>query len=144
MLRAIPLIMAAGLLIGCASQGRETAGLSIKDEMKTVVEPASNLLFAVQGEVDPANSPGPPAPAARWTAAADAAGKLKGIAVSMTDPARAKDTGQWVSLSQEMGEAADKALKAARAHDGAGFSDAVNAMSDNCAACHGKYKAQTG
>jgi hypothetical protein len=143
MLRSFRLIIAAGLLIGCASQGGGTAGLSIKDEMKTVVEPASNLLFAVQGEVDPANQ-GPPAPAARWTAAADAAGKLKTVALSMTDPARAKDTGQWVSLSQEMGEAADKALKAARAHDGAGFSDAVNAMSDNCAACHGKYKAQTG
>lgn len=33
------------------------AGLSVKDEMKSVVDPATNTIFAVGGDVDPANGP---------------------------------------------------------------------------------------
>lgn len=135
--------LALGLLAACASTAPPAAQGSVKDQMKLVVEPASNLLFAVQGEVDPANG-APPAPAGRWTAAVNAAAQLKGVAVAMMQPGHAVDGGDWMRLSREMGVAADQASAAARARDGAAFSDAVNAMSDNCGACHGKYKSQTG
>jgi cytochrome c556 len=123
----------------CLAQG----GLSIKDEMKTVVDPASNVVFAVGGEADPANDPKPHLTDARWAEAAAAAEKLKAVATALAEPGRAKDQGVWRTDAKSMGEIADAALKAARAKDGAALSTAANNLGDSCTTCHSKYKPQT-
>jgi hypothetical protein len=52
----------------------EAAELTVKAEMKQVVEPASNVLFSVGGDADPANGPdAAKVPDARWKEASEAA-----------------------------------------------------------------------
>jgi hypothetical protein len=62
------------------------AGPGVKDEMKAVVEPAANTVFAVGGDVDPANGPdAAKVPDARWQEALKAAQALKSVAVDLND-----------------------------------------------------------
>jgi cytochrome c556 len=131
-------------LLALASVAVAQSGLSIKDEMKTVVDPASGVVFAVGGEADPANDPKPHLTDARWAEAAAAAEKLKTVAAALADPARAKDQGAWLADAKQMGDIADAALKAAKAKDGAALSTAANNLGDSCTTCHGKYKPQAG
>jgi cytochrome c556 len=114
--------------LGLLALGTEAvaARLSVKVEMKQVVEPASNTVFNIGGQVDPANGADAKATPAEWTSAATAARKLAAVAAALNEKGRAK------------------AAKAAAAHDGAGLSKAANDLSDNCSACHAKYKPQTG
>jgi len=134
----------AVLLAGCASS-TSPGSLSVKDEMKLVVDPASTALFAVQGDVDPANGPDPPpASSARWRQGSDAAAELVSVARALQRKERAIDQGDWIRLAREMETVAAAAKSAADERNGAAFSDAVNALADNCFACHGKYKDQSG
>lgn len=142
MIRAI--ILAAGLGLATAALAASPA-LSVRDEMKQIVDPASTTLFAVGGDVDPANGPDQPkTPDARWAAARDAALALKGVARDLQTPTLSKDAGDWMALSRQMADASDAAARAAAAKDGAGLSSAANALSDTCAGCHAKYKTQAG
>ena len=122
----------------------EAADLTVKAEMKQVVEPASNTLFSVGGDADPANGPDTPKVADdRWKAAADAALALKEVAAKLNDAGRAKAGPEWAGYVKDFADQSAAALKAAQAKDGAGLSTAANALSDTCSACHAKYKPQT-
>jgi hypothetical protein len=138
--------MAVLAALGVFALGTEAvaARLPVKAEMKKVVEPASNTLFAVGGEVDPANGPDAKATPARWTEAATAAQQLSGVAAGLMEKGRTKPGADWPVFVKQMAELSARAAKAAVAHDGAGLSQAANDISDNCAACHAKYKPQTG
>lgn len=122
--------------------GALAAGMSVKDEMKQVVDPATNTIFAVGGDVDPANGPdAAKVPAARWAEALAAAQKLKASAVDLTGPQ--KQPGDvWTKSTADFARLAADAEKAAKAKDGAGFSKAANDLGDTCTACHSKYKTQ--
>lgn len=117
---------------------------SVKVEMKKVVEPASNTVFNIGGQVDPANGADAKATPAEWTSAATAAQKLADVAAGLNEKGRAKAGKDWPVFVKEMADLSAKAAKAAAAHDGAGLSKAANDLSDNCSACHAKYKPQTG
>jgi cytochrome c556 len=122
----------------------EAADLSVKAEMKQVVEPASNVLFSVGADVDPANGPDAlKAPEERWKAAADAALQLKEVAAKLNDAGRAKAGPEWRGFVKDFADESTAALAAANAKDGAALSTAANALSDTCGACHAKYKPQT-
>lgn len=135
-MRRLPLIAAALVLAAAAPKP------SIKDMMKTVVDPQSTLLFAVGGEADPANDPPPKLTAQRWAEAAAAAGKLEASAVSLQAPGALKDRGLWLTEARKMATLSAAAEAAAKAHDGAKLSQAANDLSDVCSACHAKYKPQ--
>src|SRR5579859_609550 len=128
--------MTSGLALGAA--------LSVKDEMKTVVEPATNTIFAVGGEVDPANGPeAAKTPAARWEEALQAAHSLTKAAADLNGPQkRPGDT--WTKSGADFARLAGDAARAAEKKDGAGLSAAANGLGDTCTACHSKYKSQTG
>ena len=118
---------------------------AVKAEMKKIVDPASTLLFAVGGDVDPANGPDlKPQPASRWKAAGDAAGKLAAAGEWLRKPGNGVTNADWIKAATEMTTLATAARKAARAHDGAKLSQAANDLSDNCTTCHKVYKPQTG
>ena len=122
----------------------EAADLTVKAEMKQVVEPASNTLFSVGGDADPANGPDAlKVPDDRWQAAANAALQLEAVAATLNDAGRAKAGAEWAGYVKDMAEQSAAALKAAQAKDGAGLSTAANALSDTCSACHATYKPQT-
>lgn len=131
------------VFISLASAGGILAAdLSVKDEMKTVVDPATNTIFAVGGDVDPANGPdAAKVPAARWAEALKAAQTLKAAAGHLSGPQ--KQPGEvWSKSAAEFTRLAAEAEKAAMKKDGAGFSKAANDLGDTCTACHSKYKKQ--
>jgi hypothetical protein len=136
-------IVAAALI--AASGATAAARLTVKAEMKQVVEPASNALFAVGGDADPANGPdAPKVPDARWREAGAAAAKLKAVAVGLQAKGRAKPGAQWAGFARQMATLSDRAVKAAAARDGAALAQSANDLSDNCSACHAKFKPQGG
>jgi hypothetical protein len=142
-----PIQTIAALLVATAvAAGAQAAthALTVKEEMQSVVDPASNLLFAVGGEVDPANGPDAAKVApARWSEAAAAAAKLQSVAASLQQPRRAKDKGAWMGYARQLSTTADAAARAAAARNGAALSQAANDLSDVCSACHAKYRPKT-
>ena len=120
------------------------AGVTVKEAMKTVVEPAANIVFAVGGDVDPANGPDAGKVAdARWQEALKAAQALKTVAADLTGPQQ-KAGAEWAAAAGDFAKLAADAETAASKKDGAAFSTAANALGDVCTACHAKYKPQTG
>jgi cytochrome c556 len=135
-------------LIACAAAGGAGAageGASlIRDQMKTVVDPNSNLIFAVGGEVDPANGPSQtPTTDARWSQAVDAAAQLKAVARTLQRRGVAIDRGLWMSDAKLLGATAAAAERAAVARNGMDFAAAANTLGDVCTNCHARYKPQT-
>ena len=118
------------------------AGLSVKDEMKSVVEPAANTIFAVGGDVDPANGPeAAKVPDARWAEALKAAQALKAVGINLNGGQK-QPGAEWTEAAADFAKLAADAEAAGMKKDGAGFSTAANGLGDVCTACHSKYKKQ--
>ncbi|HEX5263398.1 MAG TPA: cytochrome c [Phenylobacterium sp.] len=139
-MRPALLALAIGLSLAGAAAA---AGMTVKDAMKTVVDPASNTVFAVGGDVDPANGPdAAKVPDARWHEALTAAQSLKAVAVDLNGPQK-KPEPEWTKAAQDFAKLAADAEAAAMKKDGAGFAAAANGLGDTCTACHSKYKPQS-
>jgi len=135
------LTLATGLACAAAQAAPEPKAAAVKAQMKAVVGPASDTLFAVGGEVDPGNGPdAAKVPAARWDEASSVSARLLAAAVALQKPDMAYDTGAWMAQAKQMEAVSAAAVKAARAHDGAGLSQAANDLGDVCTACHTPYK----
>ncbi len=120
------------------------AGLTIQQEMKTVVDPATNTVFAVGGDVDPTNGPdAAKVPAARWAEALAAAKTLKGPAANLNSTENKAKGEVWVKSAADFSKLVAAAEAAAAKKDGAAFSKAANDLGDTCTACHSKYKKQS-
>jgi cytochrome c556 len=119
------------------------AEIGVKAEMKTVIDPATNTIFAVSGEGDPANgSDAVKVSAARWAEALAASRQLKTAAVHLTGPQK-QPGAVWATSAAEFTNLAADAEAAAIKKDGAAFSVAANGLGDTCTACHSKYKKQS-
>ena len=139
MRHAFPALILSLSLAGAAV----ATDMTVKAEMKTVVEPGANTIFAVGGDVDPANGPdAAKVPAARWAEALAAAQKLKAAAAHLTGPQKQPGV-EWTRSAADFTKLAADAETAAIKKDGAGFSAAANGLGDTCTACHSKYKTQT-
>lgn len=138
-MRPAPLALIFSLLL---AGGALAAEMTVRDEMKAVVDPATGTIFAVGGEVDPANGPdAAKVPAARWAEALAASRTLKASAAHLAGPQ--KQPGEvWTRSAADFARLAADAEKAAMKKDGAGFSKAANDLGDTCTACHSKYKKQ--
>ena len=150
------------LLAACASAS--TAGLpepepvgSLAQVMRGILFPNSNILFDVQS-VDPANPP--PAAAgggatanfsgiySGWQMVENAAIALGEAANLIVIPGRRCENGRdvplsepnWAQFTQQLKDAADVALVAARASDQAAASDATNDIAEACYVCHEVYR----
>ncbi|THD61902.1 hypothetical protein [Phenylobacterium sp.] len=120
------------------------AGADLKTEMKTVVDAATTTIFAVGGDVDPANGPdAAKVPASRWAEAVAAAQKLKGPAANLNSAENKAKGPVWAASAADFARLAGDAEKAAMKKDGAAFSKAANDLGDTCTACHAKFKAQS-
>lgn len=134
-------IVVLGLAAAAVGLGA-AASPAVVQLMKTQVDPASNAVFAVQGDVDPGNEDAAKVPAQRWAEGMAAAAKLKAAAAKLQGPL-VHDEALWKAEAGKMAQAAEAARAAAAAHDGARFSDAANALGDTCSACHAKYRPQS-
>jgi len=138
-MRPAPFVLVLGLSLAGAAVA---ATMTVKDEMHALVDPASNTVFAVGGEVDPANGPdAAKVPEARWQQAMLAAEALTQAAKDLNG--HQKQAGEvWAKSASDFARLADDAAKAAKKKDGAAFSKAANDLGDTCTACHSKYKPQ--
>ena len=152
------------LLSACASASTSTAGLpdpepmgSLAQVMRGILFPNSNILFDVQS-IDPANPP--PAVAgggatanfsgiySGWQMVENAAIALGEAANLIVIPGRRCENGRdvplsepnWAQFTQQLKDAADVALVAARASDQAAASDATNDIAEACYVCHEVYR----
>lgn len=140
-MRPAAVAIAVALLVSGAALA---AGPSVKDEMKAVVDPATNTIFAIGGDVDPANGPdAAKVPAARWAEALAAARKLEGPAASLNSVANKAKGPVWASSAADFARLVSDAENAAMKKDGAAFSKVANDLGDTCAACHAKFKKQS-
>jgi cytochrome c556 len=125
--------------------------------MRGILFPASNVIFAAQGE-DPAKVPQAKDPSAatdllassygKWTAVENSALALAEAANLLTIPGRKCSNGiavpvgnpDWAKFVQGLREAGRKAYAAAQAKDQDKILDAADAMTTACANCHDKYR----
>jgi len=123
-----------------ATSAVAAATMTVQQEMKALVEPASNTVFALGGDVDPANGPdAAKVPEARWQQGMLAAEALQTVAADLNGSQR-KPGSEWDAAAKDFARLAADAQKAALKKDGAAFSTAANALADTCTACHTKYK----
>ncbi len=150
------------LLAACASAS--TAGLpapepmgNLAQVMRGILFPNSNILFDVQS-TDPGNPPpvaaGGGATAtfsgiyAGWQVVENAAIALGEAANLITIPGRRCENGRlvplsqpnWAQFTQQLKDAADVMLVAARAKDQEAASDATNDVVEACYVCHEVYR----
>ena len=136
-----PAMLALVLCLSAAGVGVAAEAFSIKDQMNVIVDPDSKLIFAIGGEVDPANGPSQSTTSdARWAQAAEAAAQLKTAAVQLQRRGVSKDRGLWMSDAKLLGATAAAAERAALAKNGMDFSAAANTLGDVCSNCHARYK----
>ena len=150
------------LLAACASAS--TAGLpdpepmgSLAQVMRGILFPNSTILFDVQS-IDPADPP----PAAAWGGATanfsgiysgwqmveNAAIALGEAANLIVIPGRRCENGRdvplsepnWAQFTQQLKDAADVMLVAARAENQEAASDATNDVAEACYVCHEVYR----
>lgn len=134
------MMLMAGLAAAASAALAADSG-AVQREMKFVVDPASNLLFAIGGQVDPANGPAAtPVTAVRWREAGQAAGKIKRVAAEMQTPAQIRPGREWMTDSTRMADLSEAAERAARAKDRARLAQAANDLGDVCTTCHAKYR----
>lgn len=145
MLRQTAFLATVLLLTACVSAGGGGGGgkKTIKEQMKSVTQPAADTLFPLGSKVDPNFDPMPLSDA-EWKKALDAAKDLKASADMMLLPANLKDQGDFKTAATQMQTLAAQAIAGAQAKDGKKFSSAANDLGDNCTTCHRKYKNQTG
>jgi hypothetical protein len=139
-MRRISVMLMASLAAAAGAALAADSG-AVQREMKIVVDPASNLLFAIGGEVDPANGPAAtPVSGVRWREAGQAAGKIKRVAAAMQTPAQIQPGREWMIDSKRMADLSEAAEHAARGKDRARLAQAADDLGDVCTTCHAKYR----
>jgi cytochrome c556 len=115
--------------------------MSVTDEMQALVDPASNTVFALAGEVDPVNGPGLKVSQERWEQALLATQILKKAASNLNGPQ--KQPGDvWTKSAADFARLSDDAENAAGKEDAAAFAKAANDLGDTCTSCHNRHKRQ--
>jgi hypothetical protein len=125
--------------------------------MRGILFPASNVVFAAQGD-DPAKYPAAKDPASatdllassygKWTAVENSAMALAESANLLMLPGRKCANGvtvpignpDWAKFVQGLRDAGRKAYAAAQAKDQDKILDAADVMTTACANCHDKYR----
>ena len=104
---------------------------SIKEVMKSIVEPASNAVFAAAGEA--------PKDDAGWLAVQNQALALLESGNLLLIPGRAVDNGEWVKQVQGLMDKANMAVEAARNKDAAKLGETGDIVYTSCEECHKLY-----
>ncbi len=149
-------------LAACSSGGSrmpETAPTgNLAQIMRGIFFPNSNILFDVQS-IDPANPPAadPTAPGATaafsgiysgWPVVENAAIALREASALINVPGRRCENGRpvplgqadWAVFTQQMIDASDVMLAAARSQNQERASDATNNIAEACLNCHERYR----
>jgi hypothetical protein len=132
------------LLAGCSSPPpappyRPVA--DVKQLMATVVEPAADVYWDAVGTVidQKGTIEIEPQSVEEWDAVRNAAYVVAESGNLLMMPSRAKDAGDWMTMSQQLIDAGQRAIKAAEARNKTAVFDVGAEVYDACTNCHAKY-----
>ena len=141
------LVLAGGLLaFGCnrpppAAPPPLRPIADVKQLMKSILEPAADEYWDAVGTIEDAKGVVHVAPATEeeWAAVVNSAYVVTegGNLLMMTG--RAKDSGDWMKLSQALIDVGQRAIKAAESKNTQAVFDAGAEVYEACVACHAKY-----
>jgi hypothetical protein len=113
----------------------------VKQLMKFILEPAADEYWDAVGTIEDAKGVVHVAPATdeEWAAVVNSAYVVTegGNLLMMTG--RAKDSGDWIKLSQALIEVGQRAIKAAESKNTQAVFDTGAELYEACVACHAKY-----
>ena len=136
---AVWIFLVSGALLfassGMAQRPRTQPVASLTQLMQAMIIPSSDALFNVARQ-SPKNDE-------EWAAIQNSAVILTESGNLLMIGNRAKDTGDWMKMSQEMVDAGAVALKAAESRNVDALIDAGNQIVDSCSRCHESYWDQT-
>ena len=140
----------AASLIGCAAASPSLSGdtapsplvphVDMKTFMDHVLSPAAAVIWKSNGIVIDAKGEHDLSPKSDddWEQIVSGAATLAEATNALMLPQRALDP-EWNSYAKKLADAADKAYRAAEAHDLKGVSEVSDQLDGICAACHRHY-----
>ena len=113
----------------------------VKQLMATVVEPAAEVYWDAVGTIIDATGTMEiePQSVEEWDAVRNAAYVVAESGNLLMMPSRAKDAGDWMTMSQRMIEVGQRAIKAAEARNKTAVFDVGAEVYETCTNCHAKY-----
>jgi hypothetical protein len=132
------------LLAACSSGPPPTPFKPVADTkqlMASVVEPAAEVYWDAVGSITDASGTIEiePQTVEEWDAVVNAAYVVAESGNLMMMPSRARDSGDWMKLSQALIDAGQRAIRAAESHNKTAVFDVGAEVYDACTACHAKY-----
>ena len=127
---------------GAPAQSALTPVASVRQIMNGITGPAATVVFKSVGTVISFEGTKETLPVSdlEWETVGDSAAALVESANLLMMGSRAMDQGDWVTICQEMIEAAKVALKAIEAKDPAALMDSGEAINNSCDNCHQRYQ----
>jgi hypothetical protein len=135
----------AGLLLlaGCGSAPPPPFHpvADVKQVMVTVLEPAADLYWDAVGSIvdETGLTEFSPQSTEEWDRARNSAYVIAETGNLLMMSPRARDGGEWMTLSRALVDAGQKAIRAAEAHDTTGVFDVGAEVYEACTNCHAKY-----
>jgi hypothetical protein len=113
----------------------------VKTLMASIMEPAAEIYWDAVGVIvdETGEHHIEPRTAEEWDAVRNAAFVVAESGNLLMMPGRAQDGGEWMTASQQMIDAAQKAIRAAESRDKDAVFDVGAEMYDACTNCHSKY-----
>jgi hypothetical protein len=113
----------------------------VKQLMASVLEPAANVYWNAVGSVVDKNGVAEIAPHtdAEWAAVRDSAYVVAEAGNLLMMNGRARDTGNWMTLSKALVDVGQRAVRAAESKNATAVFDVGAEVYDACVACHVKY-----
>ena len=138
--------LAAGVLLLAACGGSPTPPpfkpvADVKQLMASVVEPAAEVYWDAVGTIYDEHGVTEIAPGTleEWAAVRNAAFVVTESGNLLMMSSRARDGGDWMTMSQAMIDVGVRAIGAADARNSTAVFDAGAELYDTCTACHAKY-----
>jgi hypothetical protein len=113
----------------------------LKQLMATVVEPAAEVYWDAVGTIvdEKGTIEIEPTTVEEWDAVRNAAYVVAESGNLLMMPTRARDGGEWMTLSRAMIDVGRRAITAAESRDKQAVFDVGAEVYDACTACHAKY-----
>jgi hypothetical protein len=113
----------------------------VKQLMSSVVEPAAEVYWDAVGTIidDKGTHEIEPKTTEEWDAVRNAAYVVAESGNLLMMPRRARDAGDWMTMSQAMIDSGARAIQAAESRNKTAVFDVGAELYDTCTACHAKY-----
>ncbi|MHB8478618.1 MAG: hypothetical protein ACYDBZ_20370 [Steroidobacteraceae bacterium] len=139
-IRWLPAMIAIGIAGAAAAAPAFRAYVDMKTFMEHVLSPAAAIIWRVNAVVidDRGEHDLSPKTNEDWERIVSGAATLAEATNALMIPQRARDP-SWIPYTRKLADAAEKAYRAAEAHDLKAISEVSDQLDGICAACHHHY-----